>query len=173
MASGLLEREAPAGPAVEGGRPSRALPRRLELTLLGGVLLLALALRLPHLALVPQFTDESLEVLWSLPIARGEALPLTNYDAYYGALFNYLVAGAFVLLGPSALAARVAVLVAGVLTVLATYALARAWNGPAAGLLAGGLMAVNAAHVAINSHVAWANCTTPLFTTLAVWALWS
>ena len=136
--------------------------------------MVALAVRLPHLTLVPRFTDESLEVLWSLPIARGETFPLTNYDTYYGALFNYLVAASFLLLGPSALAARLVVLTLGVLTVLATYGLARAWGGGSrlAGLLAGGLLALNPAHTVINSHIAWANCTTPLFTTLAVWTLW-
>ena len=151
------------------------LPRwRLDLVALGTLATLALAVRLPHLTLVPRFTDESLEVLWSLPIARGETFPLTNYDTYYGALFNYLVAASFLLLGPSALAARLVVLTLGVLTVLATYGLARAWGGGSrlAGLLAGGLLALNPAHTVINSHIAWANCTTPLFTTLAVWTLW-
>ena len=170
MASGLLELTADATSSTTSAvrRPVSAM---LALLLLA-ILALAFALRLRNLALVPQFTDESLEVLWSLPIARGQALPLTNYDAYYGALFNYLVAGAFLLLGPSAVAARLVVLTTGVLTVLATYALARAWNGPTAGLLAAALIAFNVVHVAISSHVAWANCTTPLFTTLAVWFLY-
>jgi glycosyltransferase AglD len=153
----------------------RWLPRGThDLVALGTLAAVALAVRLPHLTLVPRFTDESLEVLWSLPIARGETFPLTNYDTYYGALFNYLVAGSFLLLGPSALAARLVVLTLGVLTVLATYGLARAWGGGSrlAGLLAGGLLAMNPAHAVINSHIAWANCTTPLFTTLAVWSLW-
>ena len=136
------------------------------------LLLLALAARLPNLATIPRFTDESLEVTWSLQIIRGEGYPLTNYDSYYGALFNYLVAGVFALFGPSAAAARAVVLAGGVLTVWATYLLGRAWAGRAGGLIAGLLLAVNGAHIAISSHIAWANCLTPLFTTLAIWALW-
>jgi 4-amino-4-deoxy-L-arabinose transferase-like glycosyltransferase len=144
------------------------------------VILVACAIRVVHFALVPLFTDESLEVLWSLSIARGQAFPLTNYDAYYGALFNYLVAGAFLLFGPAAEVARLVPLAAGLLTVPATYLLARAWasgrtpagGAAGAGLLAAALLAVSGAHVVINSHIAWANCTTPLFTTLATWALY-
>jgi hypothetical protein len=83
-----------ASPA-QAGYFSNSLSLGLERALLAAVVIIALGLRLPHLTLVPQFTDESLEVLWSLPIARGESFPLTNYDAYYGALFNYLVAAAF------------------------------------------------------------------------------
>jgi glycosyltransferase AglD len=158
--------------ALRSNSVRRPVSNTRHLALLAGLLLLSAALRIPNLTLVPQFTDESLEVLWSLPIARGESLPLTNYDAYYGALFNYLVAASFGLLGPSALAARLVVLVAGLLTVLATYALARAWGGRSVGLLAAALLALNVPHVVINSHVAWANCTTPLFTTLAALTLY-
>jgi 4-amino-4-deoxy-L-arabinose transferase-like glycosyltransferase len=155
-------------------RPVRVRePGRLaEAGLVGAIALIALAFRLPHVALVPRFTDESLEVLWSLDIVRGLRLPLTNYDAYYGALFNYLVAGAFLLLGPSALAARLVVLITGLLTVLASWALARAWGGPRAGLIGGLLMAGCTAHAVVSSHIAWSNCTTPLFTTLTVWLVW-
>jgi 4-amino-4-deoxy-L-arabinose transferase-like glycosyltransferase len=145
---------------------------RLEALGLGGVLVLALALRLPHLTLVPHFTDETWEVLWSLPILRSQELLLTNFNTFKGSLFNYLVAGSFLLLGTTALAARLVALVAGALTVLASVALGRAWGPPRAGLLAAGLLAVNGAHILINSHIAWSNCITPLFTTLAIWTLY-
>src|SRR5438067_11294075 len=144
----------------------------LQALALAGVLVLALALRLPHLTLVPHFTDETWEVLWSLPIMRGQELLLTNFNTFKGSLFNYLVAGSFLVLGPTALAARLVALVAGTLTVLAGYALGRAWGGPGAGLLAAGLLAVNGAHILINSHIAWPNCLTRLFTTLAIWTLY-
>src|SRR6266496_4030451 len=85
----------------------------LEALGLGGVLVLALALRLPHLTLVPHFTDETWEVLWSLPILHGQELLLTNFNTFKGSLFNYLVAGSFLVLGPTALAARLVALVAG------------------------------------------------------------
>ena len=149
-------------------------------------MLLALAIRWPYLWLVPRFTDETLEVQASLAILRDGARPLTNYDSYYGALYNYLVAGALALTGESPLAPRVVVLVAGILTVAATYGLGRAlslrlpgalWGGatlPAArcvGIVAATLLAVNGPHIVVNSHVAWSNCLTPLFTTAAFWVL--
>jgi glycosyltransferase AglD len=158
---------------------------RVDVALVAAVALLATAVRLPYLWLVPRFTDETLEVLHSLAIVRDGARPLTNYDSYYGALYNYLVALALAVSGESSLAPRVVVLAAGVLTVVATYGLGRSLGprllpgdacdarGAArlAGLLAAGLLATNGPHVVVNSHVAWSNCLTPLFTTLAFRAL--
>ena len=143
--------------------------------LIGGLALLALAVRWPNLWLVPRYTDETLEVLHSLAIVRDGARPLTNYDSYYGALYNYAVAFALAISGESPLAPRVVVLLAGVATVVATYLLGaelgRRFAPRLAGLLAAGLLATNGAHVVVNSHVAWSNCLTPLLTTLAFWAL--
>jgi 4-amino-4-deoxy-L-arabinose transferase-like glycosyltransferase len=177
--------------------PSARLParrigsgRRLDLLLVAGLALLALAVRAPSLWLVPRFTDETLEVLHSLAIVREGARPLTNYDSYYGALYNYVVALALLVSGESPLAPRVVVLVAGLATVAATYLLGAELGarlpsdreGRAsrtaprlAGLLAAGLLASNGPHVVVNSHVAWSNCLTPLLTTLALWSLlrWS
>jgi len=172
------------------GTPARAVRARsgwrLDLLLMAGLALLALIVRWPSLWLVPRFTDETLEVLHSLTIVRDGARPLTNYDSYYGALYNYLVALALALSGESPLAPRVVVLVAGVATVVAAYLLGAelarrvalrsdgASDGVAArllGLLAAGLLATNGPHVVVNSHVAWSNCLTPLLTTLAFWSL--
>ena len=175
MTSALARTEAPiAEPRRVSPTAARPLQMSVavEVILLGALLLLAFGLRLPHLALVPHFTDETWEVLWSLPIVRGEGFPLTNFNVFKGALFNYLVAASFLVLGPSALAARLVVLVLGVLTVLATYALGRAWGGALAGLLAAALLATNPPHILFNSHIAWSNCITPLFTTLGVLTLY-
>ncbi len=145
--------------------------------ILGGV---ALAVRLPHLWTVPRFTDETLEVLHSLAIVREGARPLTNYDSYYGALYNYLVAAALWLSGESPFAPRLVVALAGALTVAATYLLGRdvarsagVGQNPArvAGALAALMLATNGAHVVVNSHIAWSNCLTPLLTTTAFWLL--
>lgn len=143
--------------------------------------LAALAIRLPHLWTVPRFTDETLEVLHSLDIVRAGARPLTNYDSYYGALHNYLVAAALWLSSESPLAPRALVLLAGPVTCAFTYLLARdlvrsaTVENPAAvdwsrlaGLVAGLMLATNGAHVAVSSHIAWSNCLTPLFTTAAL-----
>ena len=62
--------------------------------------LLALALRLPYLHDVPRYPwDELRETRVALSILRGEAFPLTNFDGYIGALYNYILAGAFLVFG--------------------------------------------------------------------------
>ena len=176
--------EAPGGAAP--ARQSRS-GRRVDFLLIGGLALLAFVVRWPNLWLVPRFTDETLEVLHSVAIVRDGARPLTNYDSYYGALYNYVVALALLVSGESPLAPRVVVLLAGVATVVATYLLGSELGrriatppqdagehpiGPRlVGLLASGLLATNGPHVVVNSHVAWSNCLTPLLTTLAFWAL--
>jgi hypothetical protein len=137
---------------------------------------IALALRWPFLSLVPRITDETLEVLHSLAIVRDGALPLTNYDAYYGSLFNYLVAGALVASGENPLAPRWLVAIAGALTAPATAWLALVvagrvgTRGPLAwiaALVAGLWVATNGPHIVVNSHIAWSNCLTPLLCTVA------
>lgn len=178
----------PAAPPLRVVRPPRRVAGlgRVDLILMGVLALLALAVRLPYLWLVPRFTDETLEVLHSLAIVREGTRPLTNYDSYYGALYNYLVALALVVSDESAFAPRVVVLIAGVLTVVATYLLGLELGrrlGPIVagvrsplhprlvGLLAAALLATNGPHVVVNSHVAWSNCLTPLLTTLACYFL--
>ena len=79
--------------------------------MLATLVIAALAVRVPGFMVVPRLTDETLEVGVGLGIARGEILPLTNFDSYYGAFFNYLVAGVFLLVGPRIEAGRM--LVAG------------------------------------------------------------
>jgi 4-amino-4-deoxy-L-arabinose transferase-like glycosyltransferase len=182
QATPLSEAPGSASPARKAGSGWR-----VDLLLIGGLALLAFVVRWPNLWLVPRFTDETLEVLHSLAIVRDGARPLTNYDSYYGALYNYVVALALLVSGESPLAPRVVLLLAGVATVVATYLLGSELGrrlatstqdagehliGPRlVGLLAAGLLATNAPHVVVNSHVAWSNCLTPLLTTLAFWAL--
>src|SRR5439155_561571 len=97
--------------------------------------------------------------------------PLTNVDPYIGPLWNYLLAGLFWLLGPSIAIPRALVLTTGVVTVLLTYLLGRAWYGRRVGLLGATLLAASPAHTAVNSHVAWSNCVTPVFTTAGLLVL--
>ena len=132
---------------------------------------LAVALRWPQLHVLPPYTDETEESLRAWAIAQGEMRPLTNVDAYIGAFWSYVVAAGFRLLGRSPELPRLLALVAGSLTVGATYLLARYIHGPLVATIAALLMAANAAHILVNSHVAWSNCATPLFTTLGLWLL--
>jgi 4-amino-4-deoxy-L-arabinose transferase-like glycosyltransferase len=151
-----------------------------ETALLVGLVAVAAAFRWPDLWTIPIFTDEGDEIGLALRIVRDGARPLTNDDPYLGPLFNYLLAGLFWLAGPNPWLPRALMLAVGALTALPAYLLARdlaagtgAGHGRAslAGALAAGLLAVNAGHVLVNSHVAWGNCITPLFTTMAGWLL--
>jgi 4-amino-4-deoxy-L-arabinose transferase-like glycosyltransferase len=98
-------------------------------------------------------------------------LPLTNYDSYYGSLFNYLIGVPMALVGTDPLLPRWIVMVLGALTVLPTFLLGREVAGRTAGTIAALLVATGSAHIAVNSHIAWSNCLTPLFTTACFWLL--
>jgi 4-amino-4-deoxy-L-arabinose transferase-like glycosyltransferase len=100
---------------------------------------------------------------------HGDLRPLTNVDPYIGALWNYLLATVFWLTGPNLYAPRALALVLGTLTVLPTYLLGRSVHGRWAGTIAACFLALSPMHAALNSHIAWSNCITPLFTTLALW----
>jgi MYXO-CTERM domain-containing protein len=169
--------EPPREQEARAGRPRTGLPEAVLVLVLVAV---AAAIRWVDLWTIPIFTDEGDEIGLALRIFRDGARPLTNDDPYLGPLFNYLLASLFWIAGPDPWLPRGLMLVLGALTIAPAYLLAReislstgASNGRAilAGTVAAGLLAVNAAHVVVNSHVAWGNCATPLFTTTAVWLL--
>jgi glycosyltransferase AglD len=145
-----------------------------------GLLMLGVAVRLPELWNIPVFTDEWDEIAVSLRILREGARPLTNADPYYGSLTSYLMAGFFLLSGINVEAPRLFALVMGVLQLIPVYLLgleagrAAGFDEPRARLtafLSGLLLASAAGHIVLNSHLAWANSTTPLFTTTGLWLL--
>jgi hypothetical protein len=174
-----------ASPVVATARPpglSRSFGRLrlLECALVAALVAGAALIRRVDLWSIPIFTDEGDEIGLALRIVRDGARPLTNDDPYLGPLFNYLLAGLFWVAGPGPWLPRALVLALGACTIVPTYLLARelglgvgATRGRAilAGSLAAGLLAVNAGHVVVNSHVAWGNCLTPLLTTTACWLL--
>lgn len=133
------------------------------------IMVLAFVVRLPNLGAIPVFTDEVEEIGLALAILREGVRPLTNVDAYIGPLWNYLLAALFAVVSPSLLVPRAVAMTAGVATVLLTYALGRAIAGPRVAMVAALVMAASAVHSAVNSHVAWSNCITPLFTTFGLW----
>ena len=151
-------------PAAPWSRPRLAL---VDCAALIGLAFLALVIRVPSLLTVPRFTDEQLEVLYTLPLYRHQALPLVGFDPTSGPIFSYLLAALFWVVGPQPYVPRLLVLLIGVATVAAVYLLGRSVGGRLAGLIAAGLLATSATHVLINSHIAWSDSTTPLFTTLA------
>jgi len=130
---------------------------------------LALSLRLPYLMEVPGFTDEGVEVQVGLEVLQGR-WPLVDVEPYLGSLFNYITAGAFLLLGQHGYVPRLLVTLLSAATVVLTYFLALRLGGRLVALLAAGLMATSFVHI-VTSHIAWTNCTTPFFTTAAMLAL--
>jgi 4-amino-4-deoxy-L-arabinose transferase-like glycosyltransferase len=162
--------------AVVASGASRDLSRlrewAVEAALLVGLGVLALVVRLPNLMQIPGFSDEVEDLYRGYLATQGQLLPLTDTSTYIGSLWDWMVAGAFWMSGFNLAAPRMLMLILGVLTVLATYLLGRAWGGQRGALVAGYLLVTAGIHIVINSHVAWANCMTPLFTTLGLWSLY-
>lgn len=145
--------------------------RGLDVALAVLLFTLAFAVRLPNLQTLPRFTDEGREVLWAVDAFRNGLWPLTSVDAYDGPLFPYLLRAWFHVAGVSPQAPRALVLLLGSLSVVVVYFLAsKLARDRRAGLLAAGLACANAPHILVNSHIAWSNCTTPLFSSLALLA---
>jgi 4-amino-4-deoxy-L-arabinose transferase-like glycosyltransferase len=138
----------------------------VALLIVAGLLILATAIRLPYLQLLPLLSDEAFEVLAALPITRGEWLLFGPVNPTAGPLVAYLMALGFWLFGPGVNLPRALMLILGVLTVGATYFLGRSMGGRKAGFLAGLLLACSPVHTLVNSHIAWSNAATPLFSTL-------
>ncbi len=150
---------------------ARLRPAEVELLLFLALFGQAFLVRWPYLLRLPHFTDEMGEVRWALGIWRGEHLPFTAQETYLGALHAYLLAGCLWLFGPSVALPRLLVCVIGALTVAFTYLLGRELAGRAVGVLGAALLLTLPQHIVVNSHVAWQNSTTPLYTTIACIAL--
>ena len=162
------------GPAL--GDWSAALRGRLtagtvDLSVVVGLTGLAAAVRYPYLWAVPRFRDETFNALRALAIYRGELAPLTDVELYMGSFFNYVVAAAFVVLGPTIYVARLVVTAFGVATVAAAYFLGRDVGGRAVGLITAAFMLTNGVHIAAMGHVGFSANITPFFTTLGFWLL--
>lgn len=149
---------------------TRATTRILaaELLIALAFTLLALLVRLPELQQIPRFTDETGQVQTALSILRQGARPLVDDDPNRGVFWAYLLATSLAIFGAQPALPRLFACVLGALTVGATYGLGRARAGRLAGGVAALGMTTAFSHVALNSHVAWSNSSTPLWTTLAV-----
>jgi glycosyltransferase involved in cell wall biosynthesis/putative flippase GtrA len=135
--------------------------------LLLGVFIAALGLRLPWLWEIPRFIDELKEVSLAYLIYTGQLLPLHNAAHDIGAMHNYILAALFKIVGPSIYLPRFYVAVTAALTVPLLYHLGTRLYGRRAGLLAAAILLFNGMHILVT-HMAWSNCTTPLFFTLAL-----
>ncbi len=106
-----------------------------------GLLLLAWALRLPPLLRSPLHPDEALYGYWGLLIGRGRDPWLTSGPVYKPPLWPYLVSAFQLLLGDTRIALRLPGVMAGLLTIPLSGALARglyddAWAGASAAVAA-------------------------------------
>jgi len=148
----------------------RGRPLLGQLALGSGLFAAALALRIPWLWEFPRFIDELKEVNLAYQIYLGQAHPLHNAAHDIGAMHNYLLAGLFRLLGPGIYWPRLYVACLSALGVVLIYHLGKRLYGHYAGILAAVFLLFNGMHI-LNSHMAWANCTTPTFFTAALLAL--
>ena len=145
----------------------------IKLDLLVGIALILTGLltRLPYVAFIPLFDDETTDTLYSLTIKPGEFMPLVNIDPYNGPMFSYILAASLHLF-PSPVTPRIVVMIMGALTVGVTFWLARALGlGRPWAALAGLLMATNPLHIVVNSHLASSSYIVPLFSTAFLAAL--
>jgi 4-amino-4-deoxy-L-arabinose transferase-like glycosyltransferase len=142
------------------------------------LLLVAAAVRYDGFMVVPRLADETLEVVLGLRLTRDGGLPLVGYAPHIGSLFTYLVAAAFLIVGPKIEAGRLVVLTAGTLTIIPTYLLARdigqlgggsVMRGRLVGLIAAFLLVLSGPHIATSSRIAYSNSLTPLFTMTGLW----
>ncbi|HEX3046841.1 MAG TPA: glycosyltransferase family 39 protein, partial [Bacillota bacterium] len=129
--------------------------------------LAALAIRIPWLWEVPRYIDELREVNLAYLIYLKEAFPLHNFAREIGAMHNYILAGIFSVFGPNPLWPRLYVAVTSAATVVLIYYLGKKLYNRWTGLIAAGLLLTNGMHILVT-HMAWANCTTPFFFTLAL-----
>lgn len=150
---------------------ARIRPAETEALLILALFGFALLMRWPNLMRLPHFTDEIGEIRYLLPIYRGESFPLTAQVTYFGPVHHYIVALCFWLFGPSITLPRMIVCVIGALTVAMTYLIGRELGGWKLGFLGGALLATLPQHIVVNSHVAWANSTTPLYATFCCYAI--
>ena len=71
--------------------------------------------------------------------------------------------------GPSEYVGRSVTLLVGVLTIPATYLLAREIGGRHEAWIAATLLAVSSAHTLATSHPAWSHALAPLLLTMGIW----
>lgn len=130
------------------------------------IVTLAALLRLPRLSSIP--TDFIIDEAWAgydawclVKTGRdsyGEPWPLLfRNTARLHNLDTYSMLPAVALLGPTELAVRLPIALAGVATVAGTFVLGAGVGGPVVGLAAAGLLAVSPLHVLMSRHGAvWA-----------------
>jgi 4-amino-4-deoxy-L-arabinose transferase-like glycosyltransferase len=135
-------------------RPRRAV----QIAILLAIVVIAAGLRLYRLADLPPglFIDQAQYGLDAWRIAEGETLPVFvegpggNKERGREPLFMVLMAGVFLLMGPSAVAIKLTSALIGITTVWMTALAASRFLGARAGLCAGALIAVSRWHITFS-----------------------
>jgi 4-amino-4-deoxy-L-arabinose transferase-like glycosyltransferase len=148
---------------------SRSLPKRYLWSMVL-ILLLATALRLLALGQVPPglYHDEAYNGLDAQRVLDGDLSLYFSANNGREPMFIYLVALAVGLLGRSPFAVRLAAVAPGLLTIAATFALARVLFGRRVGLLSAAVLSVTLWHFHL-SRVGFRAILLPLFIALMVW----
>lgn len=133
---------------------------------------LALLLRLPYWKVIPASFDEVNQTVYALLIAQKQLLPLVGNDAYAGPFYFYLLAGLLRLGITNPMLGRAVIMVAGTLTVPATFGWVQALgHNKTAALIAALLVTVNPDLILVNSHMGGSTFLLPFFTTLFLMGL--
>jgi 4-amino-4-deoxy-L-arabinose transferase-like glycosyltransferase len=134
------------------------------------ILLVAAALRLVAVGQVPPglYHDEAYNGLDALKVLDGDLSLYFSANNGREPLFIYLVALSVGLLGRTPFAVRLAAFAPGLLTVAATYAMARTLFSRRVGLLSAAVLSVTLWHVHL-SRVGFRVVLLPLFIALIVW----
>ena len=144
---------------------------RWEVVALGSIALLATVLRFVGLGSIPSFVggDEGTIGIQSLNALRGEiSSPFaTAIGGNHGTLYLYLIGQGMNLFGSNAFGLRVTSAIAGSLTVICTYLLARNVGGRRVAVLAGALLSVSHMHIHF-SHIAETGSIQDAFFAVAV-----
>jgi DNA-binding beta-propeller fold protein YncE/4-amino-4-deoxy-L-arabinose transferase-like glycosyltransferase len=144
------------------------LSRRLELLFLACILLTALTARVTGLGTIPNGlqSDEGNNGLEALKWLSGAPYsPYAEANEGQATLFTYLIALSFKLFGVGVPSMRLVSAVAGTLTVIAFYALAREFHGPRAALAGAALLAGSRWHLTF-SRIIYELILVPL---VAIW----
>lgn len=136
-------------------RPPSLAWSRVDVAWAAGLLLLAIAVRLPELQQIPRFTDEVRRMIWSARIAEGGFWPLAFKNGYNGPLLMYLTA-AGLKVHPSPETPRLVTMLVGSLAVPVAYGAGRALAGRVAGVVTAALLATSFIPVVVFGHVNWA-----------------
>jgi hypothetical protein len=144
---------------------------------LGGLLVLAAAARLPGIATRGRFDgDQGYDMLTLLHFTRDGVFPLLGPptsigDFHHGAFYYLLLAPVAAISGSDPIAVVTALALMGVAAVGVTWWLARSIGGRVAGLVAGVLLAMSPAAIDESTFL-WNPNPIPLFAAIALAAAW-